>query len=526
MQAAADIEARLLRAALRRRAPLWLAAALPWVLLLSPFGVVLALAWIVWDAARLRTRVRRGWTGWLDASLPWLEDSSALLRHAEGAVARLQRARIARRLEADLDQDMLAAIVGERVRFDWRVAAASMVPALALLLWAQLSGAPVSARAVLASLAPQSSDVLVRVIPPRYLGGAASESGPRDLAPAQFSVIEWCRRPGQDTGGMVELSDGRRLAFGARCARIRLLGALTWRWRGRSYRLALRPDRPPELSVSVPRELAEDAQVVPVTVRVRDDHRIRRATLHLLLARPVDGELQFSEREVVLPESRDPRQRLWSRQWTVVELGMQPGDELYLQARALDNAEIANNASSVAVSLRLPAPGDEASVVLQRRVVAGIEQLRADLAADALDEPARLARVESLAALQDLLRERYAVYLDEHGEQAPVDAAVRPAMRRAAWLMNGAAEQLRGGELAPALAAAQRVLALVTDLQQAERLHLYPRASAALDDAVFDPPAAAAFQGMPSPPAAVQPALRTPARIDTPFARAWPEAAP
>ena len=49
MHSAADIVDRLQYAATRRRAPLWLAVLLPWCLLLSVPGVLLAGVWIWWD---------------------------------------------------------------------------------------------------------------------------------------------------------------------------------------------------------------------------------------------------------------------------------------------------------------------------------------------------------------------------------------------------------------------------------------------------------------------------------------------
>lgn len=519
MQDAASIRERLLRAALRRRASLWLAVLLPWLLLLSPVGLAVALAWIGWDYDRLRARVRSRWPGWLDQSLAWLEDSSALLQQATGAIARMQRERILRRLQADLRDDVIDSIVRERVRFDWRVLAASAAPALALFAWWQLSGEPVTARAVLARLAPQTSDVVVRVTPPRYTGAAPFESAPRDLTAPQYSVVAWCRRPGQETSGAIELSDGRRLAVGPACVQVRLGGALAWRWRGRRYQLAVRPDRPPEASVSAPRDL-DGAQPVLISVRVRDDFRVRRASLHLTLARPAGGELQFIEREVALPESRDPRLLTWSKHWSLAELGMQPGDELYIHARASDNAEVAQSASSPTLALRLPQAEDDSSLALQRRVVAGIEQLRAELAAGSVTEEARLSRIDSLAGAQEALRERYAVYLDEEGDSAPIDAGVRPAVRRAAAHMIAAAEELRAGALDSAQGSSQRAWTAVAALAQAERMHLYPRHKAVLDGGL-DAAGAASHQRAQGSASAGQPALRVPARIDTPFARAW-----
>lgn len=125
MHSAADIVDRLQFAATRRRAPLWLAVLLPWCLLLSLPGVLLAGAWIWWDYRRQNARIARQWSAWLDAAIPALEDSSALLAQADTPLARLQRARLLRRLDTALRDDVVAAIVHRRVRFGWRCWAGS-----------------------------------------------------------------------------------------------------------------------------------------------------------------------------------------------------------------------------------------------------------------------------------------------------------------------------------------------------------------------------------------------------------------
>ena len=66
---------------------------------------------------------------------------------------------------------------------------------------------------------------------------------------------------------------------------------------------------------------------------------VKRATLHLTLARGSGENIRFSDREMPMPESNDPHARNWTKQWTLAELGMEPGDELYFFVRATDNAE-------------------------------------------------------------------------------------------------------------------------------------------------------------------------------------------
>lgn len=372
MQAAADILDRLWRVALRRRAPLWLVVALPWAALLSPLGVAVCALWAGWDAYRLRARVRSGWIGWLNASLPALEDSGALLLHAEGAIARMQRARILARIDTDLRDDVVANIVRERVRFDWRIAALSLAPALALLVFNQFSSEPVSAGAVLARLAQPPVQLVLRVTPPRHTALARFESAPRDLEVPQSSLLEWCLRGAPAASEKLELGDGRVLHAGRQCARASASGPILWRWRGRRFKLTVRPDAPPQVAIVMPKDpvhvLPADAHSAAITVRVRDDYRLRRAVLHFTLARGEGDDLQFSEREMAVPGVYDARSRTWSHRWSVEQLGMQAGDELYFYVRATDNGVNPQTSASPVYTLRLPLPDDEDTSARARRL--------------------------------------------------------------------------------------------------------------------------------------------------------------
>ncbi len=121
MQDGADLIKRLLASAARRRAFLWLAVLLPWIVMLSIPGILLALAWIGWDIWRLRQRVQRDWMRWLDGSVAALEDSSALLLEARTPVAQLQRRRLLARMNDALGDEVVAGVAAARVkRFDAR----------------------------------------------------------------------------------------------------------------------------------------------------------------------------------------------------------------------------------------------------------------------------------------------------------------------------------------------------------------------------------------------------------------------
>ncbi len=343
MHAAADIVDRLQFAATRRRAPLWLAVLLPWCLLLSPVGVAAAGGWIWWDYRRQNLRIERQWSGWLDACVTALEDSSALLREADTPIARLQRARLLRRLDTALRDDVVAGIVHAQVRFDWRWLAASVVPALALLGWQQFGGAR------LPRLADETSALVMRVTPPRYTGIAAFETSPRALEVPQYSLVQWCLRTPQPVATRVELSDGRELTVGRQCALWRADESLFWRWRGTRYNLLVRPDQAPRIAITAPlvAQLPADATQTTMRVSVRDDHQVRRAWLHLTLAHG-GGNPRYTERDIALSDPGD-----WSRRWSMEELGMQPGDTLYFHVRATDNAEYPQTSVSPVYTVQL-----------------------------------------------------------------------------------------------------------------------------------------------------------------------------
>ncbi|MDQ1814914.1 DUF4175 family protein [Massilia sp. CCM 9210] len=523
MQADADIIDQLQFAATRRRAPLWIAVILPWVLLLSFPGIVLCSAWAVWDCRRLRARVRRHWSGWIDATVPALEDSSALLAGATSAIGQLQRRRLLARIATVLTDDVLAAIARERVRFDARWFALSVCAALALFAWRQVQALPPTPHEVKALIAKQTSEITVRVTPPKYTGVAMSVGAPRELQVPEHSVVEWCLRAPQPVDTPIELSDGQSLKIGRACARWNATESVFWRWRGARYNLRVIPDQPPEVSMSAPREmihtLAREAASATITLAVRDDYQVRRATLHLTLARGSGENIRFSDRELPLPESSDPRTRTWNKQWTLAELGMEPGDELYFFVRATDNAERAHTTVSPTYTLRLPGPVEESdessaqpmlvkpeNLRSQRQIIIDTEQLLADLKATPGMNPATVrSRSEAIADDQAQLRRRYGQFLGEEStlfggeehhdedekhdvvaefghmhdqaENATLfDESTKKILRRALSAMWDAEKALRAIAPKTALPPEHKALDAIKQLQQADRIYLHKTA--------------------------------------------------
>lgn len=533
MHADADIAQRLWRAAVLRRLPLWVLGALPWLSLRLLPGVLAWVAWCMWDGARLRQRVHRGWIGWLDAAVPELEDSAALLVEAETPIAKMQRSRLLARIDASLDKKTVRAIVRRHVDLGLSWLAPWLV--FAFVVWfvgqqpaasqAAAPGAP--AQAAPAAVVPQ---LTVTATPPAYTGVARSTGAPRHLELPEGSTVAWClKNPGAGET-MLELSDGRTLNVGAKCASLNATESLFWRWRGARYTLKVTPDAAPLITITQPtqmiQELKLDAQSAAMAISVRDDYAVRRATLHLTLARGSGENIKFTDREMPLPASSDPRVRNWSKKWTLAELGMEPGDELYFFVRAVDNAARPHTVQSPTYTLRLPAPEQEDEEVTsampvlvkpqslrsQRQIIIDTEQLIADMRASRMGQAEIRERSEAIAADQGQLRRRYGQFLgeestlfggeeehddhDDHGssggqmdvlhefghahdeaENATLyDEGTKKILRRALVAMWDAEKALRAINPKTALAPEHKALEAIKELQQADRIYLHKTA--------------------------------------------------
>jgi len=540
MSAGVDLLTRLWRAALLRRAGLWALGAVPWLLLRSGPGLLAWSAFCAWDGLRLKQRLEREWTGWLDGAVPEMEDSSVLLVYAESPVAQLQQRRLLERLDASLTAPRVRAIVREHVRPGLPWLAGNL--ALAALAWGTTllpHGAPAPAAvhpgAKAVKTAAAAAELTVRLTPPRYTGVDASASAPRDLQAPEQTVVEWCLKNPAGAAETIELSDGQQLQAGSACARWTATESIFWRWRGARYTLKVLPDVAPEIVVSQPneiiKELARDATQAAMAISVRDDYQVKQATLHLTLARGSGENIRFSDREMPIPSSRDPRRRDWTRNWTVTELGMEPGDELYFFVRAVDNAARPHTVQSPTYTLRLPAPpSDEEqdvsalpvmvkpeSLRSQRQIIIDTEQLIADMRvgdmrAKKMDAATVRERSEGIAADQGALRRRYGQFLgeestlfgkedhdDDHGsgngkpqdvlhefghahdqaENATLfDEATKKVLRRALSAMWDAENALRAITPKTALPPEHKALEAIKELQQSERIYLHKTAFA------------------------------------------------
>ena len=535
MSGAADIVRRLWRAALLRRGAMWALGSLPWLALRSGPGLLAWSAFCAWDGLRLQRQVARGWSAWIDAAVPEMEDSALLLARAETPLAQLQQRRLLERLDAALPPPRLRAIAFARVRFGLPWLGAGL--ALAALAWgaaalqrpAAAQGAAAPGRPAVAQAA--RADLVVTVSPPRYTGAEGARGAPRDLQAPEHSVVAWCLQDASAAPETIELSDGENLragaGAGAGCARRTVTESLFWRWRGARYTLKVIPDRPPEIAVTQPnemvKELARDARGATIAVAVDDDYRVAQATMHLTLARGSGENIRFSDRELPLPTSSDPRRRALRRDWTLSELGMEPGDELYFFVRASDNAPRPHTVQSPTYTMRLPAPPaqqEEESAAMpmlvkpeslrsQRQVIIDTEQLLADMRDRRLGQDEVRERSERIASDQAALRRRYGQFLGEestlfgdeehhdegHGHEGKQDVlhefghahdqaenatlfddATKAVLRRALSAMWDAEKALRAIAPKSALAPEHKALEAIKQLQQSERIYLHKTA--------------------------------------------------
>jgi hypothetical protein len=538
MHGAVDLARRLYRAALLRRAGLWALGAVPWLLLRSGPGLLAWSAFCAWDGLHLQRRVAHGWTHWIDGAVHEMEDSAALLaQEPETPVARLQRERLLKRLDAALPPRRVRAIVAAHVPFGWAWLLANL--ALAGLAWGSTllphaAGTPAAAAHApgrQAATPAVHAGLVVKLAPLAYTGVAPSSSAPKDLQVPEQTTVEWCLDDPKKADEAIELSDGQTLHAGTQCARWTATESVFWRWRGTRYMLKVIPDQPPNIAVTQPNEMTKDlprdAKHAAIAVTVTDDYRVQQATLHLTLARGSGENIRFSDRELPLPASPDPRRRSWSKDWLLTDLGMEPGDELYFFVRASDNAARPHTVQSPTYTLRLPAPPseqDEETTALptlvkpeslrsQRQVIIDTEQLVADMRSKKMREGDVRERSESIAADQAALRRRYGQFLGEestlfgkdddhdaergHGAGQKLDVlhefghahdsvenatlfddATKKLLRRALSAMWDAEKALRAITPATALPPEHKALDAIKELQQSERIYLHKTAFA------------------------------------------------
>jgi hypothetical protein len=447
MHGGVEITKRVWRAAQLRRMPLWIGGALPWLVIPSGPGLLAWAGWCALDWVKLRRRVAYEWPAWLDGAVPEMEDSAALLDAADTPIARLQQQRLFARLDAAVSRQQLRQIARRHVSSGLPILLVSAV--LAAMVWYATTrpaqeGAVTPPSPVSSATAATLAGLTLKLAPPAYTGVAASTSAPRDLQVPEQTIATWCLTGGTGGNNKIELGNGETLEPGEQCARWTATESVVWRWRGARHTLRVIPDAPPEITISAPAQMIQDlrdnATGTTMTVQVKDDNRITRATLHMTLAQGSGENVRFTDREMPLPASNNPKLRNWSKTWALSELAMEPGDELYFFVRATDNAGRAQTVQSPTYTVRRPAPEQEAeeesaampslvkpaSLRSQRQIIIDTEQLIADMRSTKLAAADVRDRSERIGDDQAQLRRRYGQFLGEESTLFGEEAAKAP----------------------------------------------------------------------------------------------------
>ncbi len=531
MKAAAELSWQATRLRLERAAGYWLVcvgggAAIAGLLhgwLPLVLGNLAGLA-VSYFSDRFRRITPRDVALHLDRALPELEESATLLLEPAPAsgLASLQRERIAARWDV---ARVAAAIPHHELHRSLLFAFALGVAGVALR-WL-VPPAPTRNTAAPVAAAGGRLDiraVALRITPPRYTGLPARGEAGADVEVPEGSALgweveltgpvtaAWLASTAGDSVPLVHGAGARWTAAGTatRSAlwRAEAAGPDTLRARSTDLRLAVRPDRPPTLTVVAPperTELAPDSlRPVAVEVRASDDYGVDSASLAVTIASgrgeavrfrrlslPFARRTTLADGELGLEAALDPAQ-----------LGLGPGDELYFTAIVTDRrAPVPNRSRSDTRFLAVrdtaaPPTGDLARMALgvepeyfrsQRQVIIDTEKLLADSAG--LTRTTFRDRANGIGIDQGLLRLRYGQFLGEEFEESEggvgevhlhddaenatlLGQSVKSKLRAAVAAMWQAELKLRTGEPRAALPHEYRALDFIKQVQQEARSYV------------------------------------------------------
>lgn len=453
---------RWLHAARRRSVlialALWLAPALALTAVAAGLGgpvpaVSMAVVALLVLAIGLHRRLQGLDASWLarrlDERCPELEDSSALLwQGMDGALAALQRARLARRLNDRGELDL---------RPDWPLPALGLSLLLALAILAMGYGlhrwSEGHASAVPDTVAPAAprqtrlTEVALRVEPPAYTGLPAREESVLDTKVAEGARVAWRLRfePQPEAAALV-FHDGSRLALvrdGREWSGSRVLTqAALYRLElsggpraddQRLHRLDLIPDRAPEVQVTQPEKtlslLDAGQKTWALAFEASDDYGLGEARLTITLAQGSGENITFKEQSLVLNGEGDERHRQYRHSLDLNALGIAQGDDVIVRLAVSDRREPKPNTTrSASFILRWPPEASTDSAGMdgvvrktlpayfrsQRQIIIDTEALLAQKPELAEDKFA--ARSDELGVEQKVLRLRYGQFLGEEFE--------------------------------------------------------------------------------------------------------------
>jgi nuclear transport factor 2 (NTF2) superfamily protein len=386
----------------------------------------------------------------LDNAFPALEDSSELLlRPASGLgpLARLQRRLLGNRLAATPAATIEAQV---RTSSPMQLLPSSGLAVIAILM--VMLGQPGGDDAPRSPAAVRPTDnatvVLVEasvsVVPPAYTGIAPYRAEP-DATVEEGATLAWQLRFDGDPGAVaIAFEDGAALATARKSAAVRTSEA--WVARPALYRIettqagadpALRRIRvvrdqapllewrEPDVGVVEVAKLADKA--IDLSLAARDDYGVADVQAMLTLARGSGENVRFREQSIAMERrTGEPTGGEHGLRLDLRGLGIEPGDELFVNAVARDNREPEPNVTrSATLIFRWSDQGSTATVMdgglaldvlpeyfrSQRQIIIDTERLIADT--DRVSRREFANRAQALAQDQKLLRLRYGQFLGE-----------------------------------------------------------------------------------------------------------------
>ncbi len=405
----------------------------------------------------------------LNRCFPPLEESAALvLRGApqQDVLAHLQRARVTARWSKVVSESDVWL-----PRLRWRGALVAVLIGAALLLnppaGSESAAMQIQTDSEVTSVRPAQPPVLesVQVTPPPYTGLAMYESSSLDVELPEGSRVEWTYQYAGDAALRVMINDmasaERQISLDPVSAGMRTGGAVintTALYRVEVqdgsdeslptgvHTLAVVLDAAPTLRQMAPAqtriEIPRDGDPrLDYRVTVRDDYGVADVSILASVAKGSGEGVKFRDEVFTFDRATANGDAIeYERHWDLRALGMEPGDEIYLFTRVIDNRPVeANEGRSETLVIRwlddqqvLAAEEGLAISVMpeyfksQRQIIIDTEQLIADRGALSEDEFDQASR--DLGQAQSDLKERYGQYLgDEYGEGEAPEGMVGPA---------------------------------------------------------------------------------------------------
>ena len=208
--------------------------------------------------------------------------------------------------------------------------------------------------------------VNISITPPDYTGLLSSQTQSMDLDVLEGSLIEWqLVLDGEADAYAIELSDGEQIPLGfvnkqwqahltATSTDLYKLAAVNsgeTTYIGDIYALTVQLDRAPDIKVLEPAvSTLEIPKSGPATfeseVLVADDFGIESVNILASVAKGSGEGVKFRDETLSFDRSSiTDKGELYQRYWDLVELGMEPGDEIYFSVVANDNKQPEANTS-------------------------------------------------------------------------------------------------------------------------------------------------------------------------------------